>query len=830
MNKAAMEKFWERLEKDYLPGDKDALLQSMVQHMEYSQLKTRHTAQKLDWYKCLALAIRDRVMEIWNETQRTYYQTNAKRVYYLSLEYLLGRTINNALINLKLDGAVAEALHELGFDPEEVIGMEPDAGLGNGGLGRLAACFLDSMATLQLPATGYGIRYDYGIFEQAIVDGFQKEKPDDWTRDGYPWELHRPEYTFPVRFQGEVRQVRDPAGNLRFSWEGGQIVKATAYDIPVPGYGNRTVNTLRLWSARASEGFDLKEFNVGEYHAAVEEKVRSENISKVLYPKDDIPPGKELRLKQEYFFVSATLQDIFRRFKVTERDFSAFPDRAAIQLNDTHPAIAIPELMRLLLDDEGLGWDQAWEITTRTFGYTNHTIMPEALETWPVSLMERLLPRHMQIIFEINRRFLETLPRSTPADPDKLRRMSIIQEQPEKAVRMAHLCIVGSHSVNGVAAIHTEILKESLFAEFYALWPERFNNKTNGITQRRWLKLCNPGLAALITEHIGEKWISDLDELTRLVPLAEDGRFQKAFREIKEQNKRSLAEHIEKTLGICVPPASLFDCQIKRIHEYKRQLLNVLHVITQYNRLKADPQARITPRTFLFAGKAAPGYAMAKLVIRLIHAVADKVNPDPAMRDKLAVVFLPNYSVSLAQKLIPASELSEQLSTAGYEASGTGNMKFALNGALTIGTLDGANVEIREEVGEDNIFIFGLTKEEVKERRSQGYNPWDLYWKTPELKQVLDQLGEGFWSPGQPDLFRPIVRSLLDGGDRYMLLADYQAYLTCQEKVSRAYREPGEWTRKAILNTARVGKFSSDRTIAQYAREIWDVTPVKPKG
>ena len=830
MNKAKMEKFWERLEKDYLAGDKDALLESMAQHMEYSQLKTHHTAQVLDWYKCLALAIRDRVVEIWNETQQTYYQKNGKRVYYLSLEYLLGRTIHNALINLKLEGAVSQALSELGFDPEELIGIEPDAGLGNGGLGRLAACFLDSMATLQLPATGYGIRYDYGIFEQAIVDGFQKEKPDDWARDGYPWELHRPEYTFPVHFYGQTKQWRDPDGNLRLSWEGSEIVKAVAYDIPVPGYGNRTVNTLRLWSARASEGFDLKEFNAGEYLSAVEEKVRCENISKVLYPKDDIPPGKELRLKQEYFFVSATLQDIFRRFKVTERAFSVFPDRAAIQLNDTHPAIAIPELMRLLMDAEGLGWDEAWDITVKTFGYTNHTIMPEALETWPVSLMERLLPRHMQIIYEINSRFLEALSPGSPVDPAKLQRMSIIQEQPERAVRMAHLSIVGSHSVNGVAAIHTEILKENLFRDFYALWPERFNNKTNGITQRRWLKLCNPRLSDLITEHIGEKWITQLDELQRLVPLAEDARFRKDFREIKRQNKRQLVEHIHKTLGLSVPEDSLFDCQIKRIHEYKRQLLNAFHVITQYNRLKADPKLSITPRTFLFAGKAAPGYAMAKLVIRLIHAIGEKVNADPAMQDQLRVVFLPNYSVSLAQKLIPAAELSEQLSTAGYEASGTGNMKFALNGALTIGTLDGATVEIREEVGEDNIFIFGLTKEEVSLRRSQGYKPWDLYFATPELKQVIDQLGEGFFSPGQPDLFRPIIRLLLDGGDRYMLLADYQAYLDCQDEVSRAYRRPDEWTRKAILNTARVGKFSSDRTIDQYAREIWGVTPVPPQG
>ncbi|MBN2495733.1 MAG: glycogen/starch/alpha-glucan phosphorylase [Deltaproteobacteria bacterium] len=816
------------VEGHYLGSDAASLQESVARHMEYSQAKTRYTARATDWYNSLAKAVRDRVMERWNDTQQAYYRHDAKRVYYLSMEYLLGRTIHNALINLGLYDACKQALAGLGHDLDDLIDVEPDAGLGNGGLGRLAACFLDSMATLQLPATGYGIRYDYGIFEQAISDGFQHEKPDDWLRDGYPWEILRPEYAYEVQFRGWVEQWTDERGELQSAWRDTEKVIAVPYDVPVPGYRNETVNTLRLWSARAAHSFDLREFNMGEYIAAVEDKVLSENITKVLYPKDDIPPGRELRLKQEYFFVSATVQDILRRYKVTHDSFSQFPDKVAIQLNDTHPAIAIAELMRVFVDLEGLSWDEAWDLCQRSFGYTNHTVMPEALEKWPVALMHNLLPRHMQIIYEINRRFLDVLEREHGADERLLRRMSIIEEHPVKSVRMSHLAIVGSHSVNGVAALHTEIIKKKIFSDFHALWPERFNSKTNGITQRRWLKLCNPELSELIGAEIGDEWATDLSALKGLEPLAKDAAFRKKWAAVKREKKAQLARYAAGSNKVELDLDSIFDCQIKRIHEYKRQLLNVLHIATLYNRLKADPRQQIVSRSFLFGGKAAPGYYMAKLIIKLINSVAEVVNADPDVAGRIQVAFLSNYSVSLAQKMFPGSDLSEQISTAGYEASGTGNMKFALNGALTIGTLDGANIEIREEVGEENIFIFGLRADEVTAERERGYAPRHYYETDPALRQVIDQIASGHFCPAQPDLFRPIVDSLLIGGDHYMLLRDYASYVECQERVAETFRKPASWQRMSILNTARVGKFSSDRTISEYADEIWAAEPVAP--
>ncbi|MBW2701784.1 MAG: glycogen/starch/alpha-glucan phosphorylase [Deltaproteobacteria bacterium] len=816
------------VEQNYASDDVEELKRDIARHMEYSQAKTRHTAQTLDWYKSLALAVRDRVMERWNDTQEAYYRNDAKRVYYLSMEFLLGRTMHNALLNLDLLEPARKAMQDFGMDLDELIVEEPDAGLGNGGLGRLAACFVDSMATMQLPATGYGIRYDYGIFEQAIVDGFQVERPDDWLRQGNTWEILRPEYTYRVQFGGRVEQSTDAEGRLRNRWVDTDDVLALPYDLPVPGYRNRTVNSLRLWSARALNRFDLKEFNKGEYIQAMEDRVLGENISKVLYPKDDIPPGKILRLKQEYFFVSATIQDIIRRYRVNHDDFEAFPDKVAIQLNDTHPALAIPELMRLWMDEEGMDWDKAWALSVKTFAYTNHTILPEALEHWPVRILHDMLPRHLQIIYEINRRFLEQVAASHPDDERLLRRMSIVEEQPVKSVRMAHLAIVGSHSVNGVAALHTEIIKAQLFGDFHGMWPERFNNKTNGVTQRRWLKLCNPQLSKLIDRRIGPDWVTDLGKLKGLADLADEAKLQKRWLKVKREKKAELAKLVLDQLGIELDLDSIFDVQIKRIHEYKRQLMNIMHVVALYHRIKDDPKADFAPRSFIFAGKAAPGYAMAKRVIKLIHAVADVVNNDEDVAGRLKVVFLPNYSVSMAQKLFPAADVSEQISTAGYEASGTGNMKFQLNGAITLGTLDGANVEILEEVGQANIFIFGLKAHEVAELRQQGYHPQEHYDREPELKRVVDAIAHGDFSPDEPGRFKPILDSLLTAGDTYMVMADFAAYAEAHEQMVVAYGDRKRWARMSILNTAFGGKFSSDRTIGQYASEIWDVKAVAP--
>ena len=804
----------------------DALRAAYADHLRHSLAKDEGTATNRDRFLSLAMAVRDRLIDQWIETQKVYHASDARRVNYLSLEFLVGRAMGNSLINLDLYDEARQAMGDLGLDLSELCDAEFDPGLGNGGLGRLAACFLDSMATLQLPAYGYGIRYEYGIFYQRIFEGFQVETPDNWLRYGNPWEIPRPEYLYPVHFYGRVKVAEDEAGDLRHEWVDTQEVMALAYDTPVPGYGNDTVNTMRLWSAKSTREFDLDHFNYGDYEKAMEDKNLSETISRVLYPNDNFFVGRELRLKQQYFLVSATLQDIIRRYRLNHDSLDHFAGKQAIQLNDTHPAIAIPELMRILVDDERMEWEQAWDICTATFGYTNHTVLPEALEQWPVALMESVLPRHVQIIYEINQRFLDSVVESFPGDGDRPGRMSIIEEGDEKRVRMAHLAIVGSHSVNGVAAMHTQILKNEVFADFCDMWPDRFTNKTNGITQRRWLCQCNPRLSALISRSIGDGWIAELSQLDRLAPLAEDGGFQEEWRRAKRANKQDLAQYVAASNQLEINVDSLFDCQVKRIHEYKRQLLNVLHVITLYNRVRADPGTRTVPRTVIFGGKAAPAYYTAKMVIKLIHAVADLINQDDEIGDRLKVVFLANYGVSLAERIFPAAELSEQISTAGMEASGTGNMKFALNGALTIGTLDGANVEIAEEVGGDNIFIFGHTVEEIRKLQQEDYDPWKYYDEDIELMEAIDMIDRGDFSPDRPDLFGPITDSLLHHRDQYMVLADYGAYVRCQERVAAAYADPAMWTRMSILNTAGMGAFSSDRTIAEYAREIWHLEPM----
>jgi starch phosphorylase len=810
--------------------DIKSLQKSFVNHLEYSLAKDEYSATKRDFFKSLALSVRDRLIERWIETQQTYYREGAKRIYYLSMEFLLGRLLGDAISNLGLSRNINEAITDLGYDPEELMNLESDAALGNGGLGRLAACFLDSMATLELPAYGYGIRYDYGIFYQRILNGYQKEYPDNWLRYGNPWEIERPEYIYHIKYYGRVNEYKDKSGRVRFDWADTDNIIAMAYDTPIPGYHNNTVNNLRLWAAKSTREFNLEYFNSGDYDRAVEDKIESETISKVLYPRDDFYGGRELRLKQEYLLVSATLQDIIRRYKKTHSDnFSLFPEKVAIQLNDTHPVLSIPELMRILLDIEGLDWDEAWDITVKTFGYTNHTVMPEALEKWKVKLLELVLPRHLQIIYEINRRWLGEISQKYPGDEERVRTLSIIEEGEEKNIRMANLAIVGSHSINGVAALHTEILKKDVFREFYDYWPEKFNNKTNGITQRRWLKLCNPGLSELITEKIGENWITNLAELKKLENFVDDEAFRKKWNKVQRQNKIRLAEYIHRKLKTEINTDSLFDVQVKRLHEYKRQLLNALHAITLYNRIKANPDSEVVPRTIIFGGKAAPAYAMAKLIIKLINSIADVVNHDDGIDDKLKVIFIPNYSVTLAELIIPAADLSEQISTAGMEASGTGNMKFALNGALTVGTLDGANIEIREEVGEENIFIFGLKSDEVSRRRREGQDPRSYYNGNAELKKIIEMIQNGFFSPEEPNLFKPIIESLLNQGDHYMVLADYESYVKCQEKISQTFLDRDKWLKMSILNVANMGKFSSDRTIKEYAKEIWDAKSIPIK-
>ncbi|XP_017490160.1 PREDICTED: glycogen phosphorylase isoform X2 [Rhagoletis zephyria] len=743
----------------------------------------------------------------------------------------MGRSLQNTMINLGIQSECEEAMYQLGLDIENLEEMEEDAGLGNGGLGRLAACFLDSMATLGLAAYGYGIRYEYGIFAQKILNGEQQEEPDDWLRYGNPWEKARPEFMKPVHFYGRV--VDNPEGK---KWVDTQVVYAMPYDNPIPGYGNNHVNTLRLWSAKSPIDFNLKFFNDGDYIQAVLDRNLAENISRVLYPNDNFFEGKELRLKQEYFMVAATLHDIVRRYKASKfgsretvrTHFDHFPDKVAIQLNDTHPSLAIPELMRILIDEEHLDWDKAWDITVRTCAYTNHTVLPEALERWPVSMLESILPRHLQIIYHINFLFMERVAKKYPGDFDRMRRMSLVEEDGEKRINMAHVSIVGSHAVNGVAAIHSEILKKDLFRDFYELDPHKFQNKTNGITPRRWLLLCNPGLSDLIAEKIGDEWPVHLDQLVALKKWAKDPNFQRNVARVKQENKLKLTQILEKDYGIKVNPASMFDIQVKRIHEYKRQLLNCLHIITLYNRIKKDPTANFTPRTIMIGGKAAPGYYVAKQIIKLICAVANVVNNDPIVGDKLKVIFLENYRVTLAEKIMPAADLSEQISTAGTEASGTGNMKFMLNGALTIGTLDGANVEMAEEMGNENIFIFGMTVEEVEALKKRGYTAYDYYNRNPEIRQCIDQIQGGFFSPSNPNEFKNIGDILLKY-DHYYLLADYEAYIKAQELVSKTYQNQAKWLEMSIHNIASSGKFSSDRTIAEYARDIWGVEPTWEK-
>lgn len=801
-------------------------------HLHYTLVKDRNVATPRDYYFALAHCVKDHLVSRWIRTQQHYYETDPKRVYYLSLEYYMGRTLQNTMINLGIQTACDEAMYQVGLDIEELEELEEDAGLGNGGLGRLAACFLDSMATLGLAAYGYGIRYEYGIFAQKIVNGEQIEEPDDWLRYGNPWEKARPEFMLPINFYGRV--IDHPDGSKK--WVDTQIVYAMPYDNPVPGYGNNVVNTLRLWSAKSPVDFNLKFFNDGDYIQAVLDRNLAENISRVLYPNDNFFEGKELRLKQEYFMCAATLQDIIRRYKSSKfgskaavrTDMKGLPDKVAIQLNDTHPSLAIPELMRILLDEEHLQWDEAWDITQRTCAYTNHTVLPEALERWPVTMLESILPRHLQIIYHINFLHMENVQKKFPGDMDRMRRMSCVEEYGEKKVNMAHLSIVGSHAVNGVAWIHSEILKADLFKDFYELTPEKFQNKTNGITPRRWLLLCNPSLSDLIAEKIGDEWPVHLEQLAALKKWAKDPNFQRAVGKVKQENKMKFAQYLEKEYKVKINPASMFDIQVKRIHEYKRQLLNCLHIMTLYNRIKRDPTAKFTPRTIMIGGKAAPGYFVAKQIIKLICAVGNVVNNDPIVGDKLKVIYLENYRVTLAERIMPAADLSEQISTAGTEASGTGNMKFMLNGALTVGTLDGANVEMAEEMGNENIFIFGMTVEQVEELKKKGYNAWDYYNSNNDIKQCIDQIQGGFFSPGNPNEFKSIADILLKY-DRYFLLADYVDYIKTQDRVSATYEDQSKWLEMAINNIASSGKFSSDRTIAEYATEIWGVTPTWEK-
>jgi glycogen phosphorylase len=814
-----------RIEDDRTGTTVDTLKRALADNLYYIQGKDENFATLYDYYMALAYTVRDRLVHRRIKTAQAYFEKDVKVVCYLSAEFLIGRLLLNNLINLGLYEQMRQALKESGLNLDDLLEGEEEPGLGNGGLGRLAACFLDSMATLEIPAMGYGIRYEFGIFDQFIQDGWQVEHPDNWLRFGNPWEIPRPDYMVEVKFGGHTETYVDQTGKTCVRWLPRVTVFGTPYDTPIPGYGNNTVNTLRLWSARAGQDFDFHVFNAGDYTQAVAAKTFSENISKVLYPNDHTPQGKELRLQQQYFFVACSLQDIVRLYLRKHQTFDAFPDKVAIQLNDTHPAIGVAELMRIFLDEQELEWDYAWDLTRRTFAYTNHTLLSEALEKWPVSLFGRLLPRHLEIIYDINQHFLDEVNAKYPGDYSKMARMSLIEEGQEKQVRMAHLACVGSNAVNGVAALHTELIKQELLHDFYELWPEKFQNKTNGITPRRWLLMSNPQLSNLITEKIGDGWVKDLDKLRQIAPYADDPEFRARWRQIKQDRKQFLADYILRNNGIEVDPNSLFDVQIKRIHEYKRQLLCAMHIIALYNRIKANPSLDVLPRTFIFGGKAAPGYFVAKMVVKLINSVAEVVNNDPDVAGRLKVVFLANYSVSLGQFAYPAADLSEQISTAGKEASGTGNMKFSLNGALTIGTLDGANVEIREEVGAENFFLFGLTAQEVMDKKAAGYRPTEYYQSNPELKLVIDQMASGFFSPKEPGLFMSLVNSLLQS-DEYMLLADFQSYLDCQERVSEAFRDQDNWARMSILNVAHMGKFSSDRTIAEYCRDIWHVEPL----
>ena len=793
-------------------------------HLRYSLAKGDTRVTDRDQYTAFANAVRDRIVERWISTQEEYGRQNTKRVYYMSLEFLIGRLLGNNVINLKADQLCHAALKDFGIDWNDLRDYESDAGLGNGGLGRLAACYLDSMSTLDLAGMGYGLRYDYGIFKQRIVNGNQVEEPDHWLKNGYPWEMVRPEYAQHVHFGGHVECLTEN-GRQKWLWVPSEIVEGVPYDLPIVGYCN-AVNSLRLWSAKAMDDFDLEDFNKGSYVEAVERKVLAENLTKVLYPNDNTMAGKELRLRQQYFFVSCSLRDILRRYRRNNETWDALPDKVFIHLNDTHPTLVIPELMRILIDIEGLDWDKAWDLTRRSTGYTNHTILQEALEKWPVRMMERLLPRHLQIIYEINGRFLQQVSSLYPGDLRKLQRMSLIDESGERYVRMANLCLVGTSSVNGVAKLHTQILKENLFKDFYELWPEKFHNVTNGITPRRWLLKANPMLSQLITESIGDGWITHLDQLKELERFSQDDNFLAAMAKIKRSNKGQLSNWAMKNHGIALDPDAIFDVQVKRLHEYKRQLLLALYIIVFYNRILHDPKYDPVPRNFIFAAKAAPGYYVAKLIIRLIHGIAGVVNSNPKTRGKLSVAFLPDYRVSLAEKIMPAAEVSEQISLAGMEASGTGNMKFMMNGALTLGTLDGANVEIHEEVGDGNMFLFGLKTDEVAKLRPT-YCSKEFYANDPEIKAAIDMIRQNVFSVLEPGLFDPIVRNLLDYNDYYMLLADMADYRRAQADVDKTYRNAKKWNQMSLVNIARSGFFSSDRAVMEYAKNIWHVEPVK---
>ncbi|WP_428983756.1 glycogen/starch/alpha-glucan phosphorylase [Rhodoferax mekongensis] len=804
------------------PGrDLESLKRSIANKLMFVVGKDPEAARPEDWLHAAAYAVRDQLVERWMTTTRAQYAQDAKRVYYLSMEFLIGRTFSNAMLAVGLRERVKQALADFGVDIDAVTELEPDAALGNGGLGRLAACFLDSMATLNIPGFGYGIRYDYGMFKQTIVDGRQVEVPDYWLTHGNPWEFPRPEVTYRVQFGGHVVKEGDA-----YKWVDSHDVQAMAYDTIIPGYATKATNTLRLWSAKATQEIDLGAFNRGNYMAAVETKNHSENVSRVLYPDDSTASGKELRLHQEYFFCSASVQDLLRRYLRTHDNFESLPDKVSIHLNDTHPVLAIPELMRLLLDEHHLSWADAWRLCQGVFSYTNHTLMHEALETWPVEMMGRILPRHLQIIYDINAQFLHQIS-LRGGSPELLRKVSLVDEAGERRVRMAYLAVITSHSVNGVSALHSELMKESIFFDFAKLWPERFNNKTNGITPRRWLAQANPALSAVLDKQVGTGWRRDLTQLSGLNAVLTQPKVIEAFRGAKLANKQRLAAWVQAHMGLTIPTDALYDVQVKRIHEYKRQLLNVLHVITRYLRIINNPGSVTVPRVVVFAGKAASAYHMAKQIIHLINSVAKVVNNDPRVGNLLKVVFIPNYSVSLAERIIPAADLSEQISTAGTEASGTGNMKFALNGALTIGTLDGANVEILENVGADNIFIFGLTTPQVAATRAAGYQPRAIAEGNAELTAVLEAIRDGVFSPDEPGRFQSIYDLLVNWGDHYLLLADYAAYIAAQEQVDVAYQNKEAWTIKALRNVAAMGPFSADRTIGEYADKIWKSKPLE---
>ena len=800
-----------------------AIARAFCDNLFYVQGRFPKVATPHDRFMALAYTVRDRLLQRWIHTAETYYQRQSRTVCYLSAEFLLGPQLGKNLINLGIYGAAEEAMKSLGLDLGDILEQEEEPGLGNGGLGRLAACYIDSLATLEIPTIAYGIRYEFGIFNQAIRDGWQVEMTDKWLRLGNPWEIARPQLTFGVKLGGHTETYTED-GRYKVRWNPSHLVRGTAYDTPTVGYHVNTANFLRLWRAEATESFDFRAFNTGDYYGAVMEKIVSENITKVLYPNDELPQGKQLRLQQQYFFASCALQDMIRLHLQTARSVEDFDRKFAVQLNDTHPAIAIAELMRLMVDEYNVDWDRAWRVTQNTFGYTNHTLLPEALERWPVPLFSSLLPRHLEIIYEINRRFLDEVRVRCPDDDDRIRRLSLIDETGPRFVRMANLATLGSRMVNGVAKLHSELLRKGVLRDFCDLAPDKFTNVTNGVTPRRFLLLSNPRLAGLITSRIGDGWVKNLDQLRQLEPLASDPEFQTAWRAARRHNKTALAALLRARTGVQVDADTLFDIQVKRLHEYKRQHLNVLHVVTLYNRLCREPSADVPARTVIFGGKAAPGYFVAKLIIKVIHAVAERVNADAAIGGRLKVAFLPDFNVKNAQHVYPAADLSEQISTAGMEASGTGNMKFGLNGAVTIGTLDGANIEIRDEVGADNFFLFGLTAAEVQQRKAAGYRPRDHYESDPRLKEAIDQIGSGFFSPEQPELFQPLVNNLL-GSDPFMLLADYAAYVDCQERVNQAYRDQEGWTRMSILNTARIGYFSSDRAIREYCERIWRVKP-----